>query len=84
MNDNVVKFPKSNLSDVPNMLRQLADDIEAGNYGDINLCLAILPQLDEPFFGFGPESEFTRDAALIGHLELAKAWLVREALSDRD
>ena len=78
MNDNVVKFPKSNLSDVPNMLRLLADNIEAGKYGDINLCLVLLPQLEEPFFGFGPESEFTHDASLIGHLELAKEWLVRE------
>lgn len=81
MSDNVLAFPKSNLSDIPYMLRKLADDIEAGIYGEISLCLALLPELEEPLFGFGPDGN-TSDAALIGHLELAKAGVIKASLSE--
>lgn len=74
---NVFKFPKSNLSDVPAMLRKLADDIAAGEYGDVPLCLVVLPHAGEwpTIFGYGPEGD-TSDAALIGHFELAKSFFV--------
>jgi hypothetical protein len=77
VSDNVVRFPKSNLSDVPGMLRKLADDIEAGTWGEVPICLVVLPRQGEwpDVFGFGPEGD-TSDAALIGHLELAKAFFI--------
>lgn len=52
---NVVQFPENNLQDVPANLRRLADDIEAGRYGDIATSYTILPQTgDYPLvFGFG-------------------------------
>lgn len=74
---NVFKFPRSNLSDIPAMLRKLADDIEAGDHGEVPLCLVVLPVSGEwpAIFGFGQEGD-TTDAALIGHLELAKSFFV--------
>lgn len=74
---NVFRFPRSNLSDVPGMLRKLAEDIEAGEHGDVPLCLVVLPRDGEwpAVFGFGPTGD-TTDAALIGHFELAKGFFV--------
>uniref|UniRef100_A0A9E7ZNB0 Uncharacterized protein n=1 Tax=Bosea sp. NBC_00436 TaxID=2969620 RepID=A0A9E7ZNB0_9HYPH len=78
---NVVRFPKSNLSDVPAMLRKLADDIEAGERGDVSLCLVVLPRPGDwpAIFGFGPEGD-TSDAALVGHFEIAKNVFVNNLL----
>lgn len=74
---NVFKFPRSNLSDIPAMLRKLADDIESGDHGEVPLCLAVLPRDGEwpSIFGFGATGD-TSDAALIGHLELAKSFFI--------
>ena len=74
---NVFKFPRSNLSDIPAMLRKLADDIEAGEHGDVPLFLGVIPRPGEwpTILGFGPEGD-TSDAALIGHLELAKSFFI--------
>lgn len=82
MSDNIVRFPKSNLSDIPAMLRKLADDIEAGTHGEVALCLAILPRPGDcpAIFGFGPDGD-TSDAALIGHLEVAKSVFVNHVMS---
>lgn len=38
----VVEFPARNLSDIPAMMRAVADDIEAGNYGEANAAICIL------------------------------------------
>ena len=74
---NVFKFPRSNLSDIPAMLRKLAEDIEAGDHGEVPICLVVLPRGGDwpDIFGFGPDGD-TSDAALIGHLELAKSFFV--------
>lgn len=77
----VLPFPKSNLSDVPAMLRRLADDIEAGVRGEVPLCIAIIPREGAwpDLFGFGPNGD-TSDAAIVGHLEMAKMWFVNNAV----
>jgi len=65
----VVNFPVSNISDVPNALRLLADNIEAGEYGDAHnlgwvidkghgeIAIGLLGQCSEPgtnlYFLFG-------------------------------
>lgn len=77
----VLPFPKSNLSDIPAMLRQLADDIENGEHGEVSLCIAVIPREGSwpDLFGFGPTGD-TSDAAVVGHLEMAKTWFVSNAV----
>lgn len=43
------------LTDVPTMLRHLADAIEAGEHGDVHTCFAVIPVADEypKIFGWG-------------------------------
>ncbi len=77
MSADITSFPNPNLSDIPVMLRKLALDIESGTHGEVDLCLVILPKpaAMPMIFGFGPEGD-TSDAALIGHLDIAKHWFL--------
>ncbi len=38
----VIEFPSRNVSDIPAMMRAVADDIEAGNFGEANTAICIL------------------------------------------
>ena len=51
---NVVPFPERDINDIPRLLRQMADDIEAGSYGDVQ-SLASVMETDSTVltFGFG-------------------------------
>jgi len=51
---NLVQHPARDLSNVPTMLRRLADDIEAGKYGEVYAAGTVLEAAECPVFGFGP------------------------------
>jgi hypothetical protein len=63
------------LQDIPGMLRNLVDMVEAGKYGDVQSMLVISPRDgDSPrAFGFG---EQTGDFHPVVVLEQAKSWFV--------
>jgi hypothetical protein len=52
----IVDFPISSLANAPEKLRKLADDIEAGVYGDVECCAISLIGNKLYVFGFGPDS----------------------------
>lgn len=53
----IVKLYETNYRDPVAMLRKLADDVEAGTYGDVG-CVGIALLGDQlEVFGFGPDSE---------------------------
>ena len=49
----LLHLPISNLQDVPQMLRKLADDIENSNYGPVHSAAVVLEAPGLPVFGFG-------------------------------
>lgn len=73
MTDNITPLrPGPALNDIPGMLRQLADQFEAGEY-DATSLLVVMPQEgDWPIlFGYG---EHMGDLTNIATMELAKLW----------
>ena len=38
----VVKMPDNPLTDIPNVLRRIADEIEAGSYGEIEMAGVVM------------------------------------------
>lgn len=53
----LVKLYDTNFRDSVAMLRKLADDVEAGVYGDV-ACVGVAMLADQlEVFGFGPDSE---------------------------
>lgn len=38
----VIEFPTRNVSDIPAMMRAVADDIEAGNFGKASTAICIM------------------------------------------
>jgi len=68
------------LTDIVGLLRQTADQIEAGEYGAIDSALLILPQ-DEDFplvFGWG-DQDGERHPLVV--LALANHWFCRNTVS---
>lgn len=49
---NVIEFPKPSLHDIPQMLRNIADDIEAGSFGAPVSGVMVL-ESDESLYNFG-------------------------------
>lgn len=49
----VVELPANNLRDIPAMLRQLADNIEAGVHGDVRAGACVLMRADRTMSAFG-------------------------------
>lgn len=49
----VITLRDRSLVDVPDMLRKLADDIEAGKYGEPGSCAVALLANELEIFGFG-------------------------------
>ncbi len=54
---NVVDFPLVNLRDVAGMLRNLADKIEANEYGDVGCCAVSMLADKLCVFGFGSDAQ---------------------------
>jgi hypothetical protein len=51
---NIVQLPTNNLNDIPRMARQFADDVEAGQYGQVNaVVMAIDAEHGSTSFGWG-------------------------------
>lgn len=78
----LVQFPRQNLLDVPEMMREVADQIEQGMHGKISTVIMLIP-IPENYpkvFGWG---EVEGENHPIVQLELAKHWLVAN-LSSRD
>lgn len=77
---NVVPFPTTSMMDVPAMLRNLADAIEAGEHGDVTTAIVLVPNDgDRPaLFGFG---EDTDPASVIFELQLANQFLLMNLVS---
>lgn len=71
----IVEFRQTPLTDVPGMMRRLADQIEAGEYGEVKSLYALMPR-DSGYpslFGWG---DITGKNDPIIQLDLAKLWLL--------
>ena len=56
---NVIEFPKPSLHDIPQMLRNIADDIEAGQFGAPVSGVMVLESEDSLYnFGWGDAEGF--------------------------
>lgn len=53
MSAELVTFPKGKLTDIPEMLRRLADQIERGDYKGITGAAIVLEAPKMPVFGYG-------------------------------
>jgi len=53
----VTNLPVKDLSDVPALLRKLADDIEANKYGHVHAAGVVLEAAELPAFGFGANGQ---------------------------
>lgn len=64
------------LSDIPGMLRKVADDIEKGEHGDVTSAILVIPVDDDypELFGWGDVDGGNNP---IIQLELAKIWLLQ-------
>lgn len=71
----VVPLREFNLRDIPNMLRQTADAIEAGSYGDVNEAALVLMGDTLEVFGWGRVQDGTSTATLLaaGNLRLVRS-----------
>lgn len=77
MNDlKVVNFPNPNLTDIPAMLRRLADQIEAGDWDKVETAFLLLPRPNNfpELLGWG-DVQGKNDPLI--QLELAKHWLCK-------
>lgn len=80
MTAEVIQHPSPNLADIPAMLRRLADQIEAGDWGEVETAFLLMPRAgDFPrLFGWGNVTG-TQDP--IVQFEMAKHWLVTNLVS---
>lgn len=80
MTAEVVPLPVSPLRDIPEMLRQWADAIEAGEHGTAHSCVLVLDagRLEVAFFGDG-------EASLSAHflLHAGAAVMMRRVMKER-
>jgi len=63
------------LNDIPAMLRQMAEDIECGSYGDVQSMIVLMPVEDDYPNAFGWGDVSGQNDPII-QCELAKAWFV--------
>ena len=70
------------LTDIPGMLRKMADDIEAGSHGEVTSAFLLLPVPDDypKLFGWG---DATSPADVVFQYELAKAWMINNLVERR-
>jgi hypothetical protein len=82
---NVVQFPLPvPLTDVPGMLRQLADALEHGEYGELATCFCVMPVPGSVPLIFGYGLEGGNLAYLNLTLDLAKQDLLLGLVEDGD
>lgn len=55
----VVEFPKNSLADIPAKLRDLADAIEEGHFGEAQACVLVLHAQTLGVFALGTEADGT-------------------------
>jgi hypothetical protein len=75
----LVQFPVTNLGNVADKLRDLANGIEAGKFDKVEAAFVVLPRdCDYPLiFGFGNVENSNHP---IIQLELAKAWFINNVV----
>lgn len=78
---NIVELPKPDYKDAAKALRNIADDIDAGTYGDVMTVFVTLSGSEMASFGIGPLSDPPEIFFLI---ELAKAAVLKEVLDSYD
>jgi hypothetical protein len=71
-------LPVSDLTDVPALLRKLADDIAAGNYGEVHAAAVVLEAPELPIFGYGATGHAQNASELFA---MAHTKLVHQRLS---
>ena len=80
--DNVTPIPCSNLRDVAAMARKFADDLDAGQYGEVNRVVVIAENGDGiSIFGWGVA---TTAYELMGLFEASKLRVFADDLVDDD
>lgn len=62
---NVVSLYETNFRNVPDTLRELADDIEASKFGAVGCCAVALLGDTLQVFGMGPDSDSTSVACVL-------------------
>lgn len=72
---NVVPLYETNFRDVPAMLRRLADDIEAGKYGEVREGATVLMGSELEVFGWGQDQDGASTAIMLqaGAMRLIRA-----------
>lgn len=80
-NENVSELPIRNLSDIANMARGFADDLEAGEHGDLERAVLIIQHEDGTLTTFG-WGENTSPYELMGIFEAAKLRVFADDLVD--
>lgn len=80
---NIVKIREGapSLRNVVAQMRQLADSIEAGNYGVVNACALVLDSDDIEVFAWGDLAEAGPNAHLLLHVGAAK--MVQRVLDEK-
>lgn len=53
----VTQFPNTSLADISGKLRDLADNIDAGTWGDADACIVVLSSEVVHTFGFGVKAD---------------------------
>lgn len=77
----VMEFPGVNIQDIPRLLRQTADDIEAGEYGDVNESVFVLSSSTRLcIFGWG----INDSTSTFYLLHAAAAKMLRPCLEAKD
>lgn len=71
MTGNVITLYKTNMRDPVASLRKIADDIEAGEYGEVGAVGVVLLGDTMECFGIGPDSE-APSIALLFHAALSR------------
>lgn len=75
--DNVITLRNIALTDISGMLRQTADDFEAGKHGDADRVYLVIPAVDDYPKVFGFSADNGDAAAIVFELELAKLFLLQ-------
>ena len=71
---NIVPLPVQNLNNVPALARQLADDIEAGEYGNVRRVIVVMDADDLRTFSWGDIGDAY---AGVGLLDAAKSTMLQ-------
>jgi hypothetical protein len=76
----VVDFPRPSLSDIPAMLRRLADALEAGEHGEVRSMMLLFP-VEQAYPALFLWGEADGPMAVL-ELELAKMMILRNMVQE--